>query len=189
MSYKMIVSGNGTYGLGKSIYNKFPYAKFCSRTNDFDFLQESERWRFAEMSLQYDVYVSCSALDQFAQTLLLQTVVQVWEKHQHQGTIIVIGSSADTPVKGSSLIYPAEKKSLRAYARNLSQKVLGGHGTTSNGIRVTYLSPGYLDTPQANEKHPHVRKLNCDYIADTIAWLLEQPKTVNISELCLDPIQ
>ncbi|MCC6138537.1 MAG: hypothetical protein IT287_07880 [Bdellovibrionaceae bacterium] len=141
------------------------------------------------MSLEYSIYISCSSLDKFAQTLLLQTVVQHWEKNHHKGHIIVLGSSADTPVKGTSWIYPAEKKALRAYARNLSQKVLGGHGAPSNGIRTTYISPGYLDTPDANDKHPAVVKLNCDYVTEVITWVLAQPQHVNISELCLDPLQ
>lgn len=189
MSSKIIVSGNGSYGLGKSIYKTFPQAKFCSRTNGFDFLKTDDRYRFAEMTLQYSTYISCSSLEGFAQTLLLETVYKVWEKHSHQGHIIAIGSSADVPVKGTAWIYPVEKKSLRSYMRNLSQRVLGGHGTRSNHIRTTYLSPGYLDTPEANEKHPGVRKLDCDYVAGVIAWLLSQPSAVNISELSLDPLQ
>lgn len=189
MTSKMIVSGNATYGLGKSLSAKFPQAQFCSRTSGYDFLQESDRFRFAEESLSASVYISCSALDKFAQTLLLQTVVQTWEAKKHSGQIIVLGSSADTPVKGTSWIYPTEKKALRAYSRSLSQKVLGGHGSASNGIRVTYLSPGHLDTPEANKKHPEVLKLDCDYVTDVVAWLLSQPANINISELCLDPIQ
>lgn len=189
MHSEIIVSGNGTYGLGKSIYARFPNASFYSRTNGFDFLKPEDRHRFSELSLGHSVYISCSALENFAQTLLLKDVVKKWEEHNHKGYIIVLGSSADTPVKGTSWLYPAEKKSLRAYTRNLSQKVLGGHGNASNNIRATYLSPGYLDTPEANEKHPEMKKLDCAYVADVIAWLLMQPSNVNISELCLDPLQ
>ncbi len=189
MSSNIIVSGNGSYGLGKSLYTLFPHAKFCSRTNGFDFLNAEDRHRFAEMSLQHSVYISCSTLENFAQTLLLETVYKAWEKHQHPGQMVLLGSSADTPVKGTAWIYPIEKKSLRAYARNLSQRVLGSPGAPSSGIRITYLSPGYLNTPAANDKHPTVKKLDCDYVAGLVAWLVQQPAHVNISELSLDPLQ
>lgn len=189
MSSSIVVSGNSTYGLGKSLYKVFPDAKFCSRRNGFDFLKSQDRYLFAESTLAHSVYISCSGLEGFAQTLLVESVYRAWEKNNHHGHIIAIGSSADTPVKGVVTVYPIEKKSLRAYMRNLSQRVLGGHGSRSNQIRTTYLSPGYLNTPAIEEKHPHIRKLDCDYVAEVIAWLLQQPKSVNLSEISLDPIQ
>jgi len=80
-------------------------------------------------------------------------------------------------------------KALKAYCKNLSMAVLGGHGKSPNGIRISYLSPGYIKTAQADEKHPEVKKLDPDYLAGLIKWLIEQPKEVNISEIALDPIQ
>ncbi|MCC6138230.1 MAG: hypothetical protein IT287_06335, partial [Bdellovibrionaceae bacterium] len=48
MSSKIIVSGNSKYGLGKSLFYKFPEAVFCSRSTAFDFTHEEHRERFAK---------------------------------------------------------------------------------------------------------------------------------------------
>ena len=80
-------------------------------------------------------------------------------------------------------MYPAEKKALRAYCRQLSQISAGENDC---GLKVTYLSPGNLHTPKQDEKMPDTPKLDTNYVADIIQWLLEQPQDVNISELCLD---
>jgi NADP-dependent 3-hydroxy acid dehydrogenase YdfG len=36
---------------------------------------------------------------------------------------------------------------------------------------------------------PDTLKLDTDYVAGVIKWLIDQPHNVNISELCLDRIQ
>jgi NADP-dependent 3-hydroxy acid dehydrogenase YdfG len=46
-----------------------------------------------------------------------------------------------------------------------------------------------MHTPKQDEKMPGVKKLDTDYVAGMIKWLLEQPQDVNISEICLDRIQ
>lgn len=185
----IIVSGDKRYGLSKTLKEKFPEAFFASRKTGFDFTKHEDTRCFVEMSLEYDVYISCSSLHSFLQTKLLHDVYKNWKENSHKGHIIALGSSADTPVKGSAWIYPIEKKSLRTYCRNLSQRVLGGGDSISSGVRVTYLSPGYVDTPKANEDHPEVKKIQTEYLANTIQWLLNQPEEYNISELCVDPIQ
>jgi NAD(P)-dependent dehydrogenase (short-subunit alcohol dehydrogenase family) len=184
-----IISGNAHYGVGEALAKVFPQAVFASRSTGFDFDRPEDRARFAEISLGHSVYISCSALHQFRQTLLLQKVFDTWLSAQHQGHLVVLGSSADSVVKGTPWVYPAEKKALRAFCRNLSLMSLGGHGHKPSGIRITYLSPGYLNTPNANAKHPNIQKIDCSYIASLVQWVLLQPEHVNVSELCLDPIQ
>ncbi len=190
MEKTVVVSGNREYGLAKALEKVFPTAQFYSRSqNNFDLSKYDDRIKFAELSLNYDVYISCSCLSQFRQTLLLEKVYKKWREVHKKGYIICLGSTADTPVKGTEWIYPIEKKALKAYCRNLSLASLGGHGNKPSGIRITYVSPGYLDTPKANEKHPDIKKINLNYLAETILWLTQQPPQVNISELALDPIQ
>lgn len=189
-SHKIVVSGNSKYGLAQSLKVKFPDAVFFSRSeSNSNFTSSAELKKFAELSLIYNTYISCSCLYNFNQTLLLEAVAKCWLKNGHRGQIIVIGSSADSPVKGTDWLYPIEKKSLKAYCRNLSLMTLGGHDSKPCGFRITYLSPGYLNTPKANEKYPDIKKLDTDYIADLIHWLLEQPINININEISLDPIQ
>ncbi len=188
MEQKIIVSGNPDYGLAKSIAKRFD-AEFCSRVNGFNFCKEEFRKAFAEKALDYNVFICCSALWRFSQVLLLEDVYKVWKGQRIKGHIIALGSTADAPVKGTDWMYPVEKKALKAYCRNLSMRSLGGHGFKPPGIHVTYVSPGYLDTPGMNKKLPDVDKIDTDYLAGVIKWVLEQPQKINISEIALDPIQ
>ena len=61
-------------------------------------------------------------------------------------------------------------------------------GENFSGFKVTYLSPGWMHTPVEDKKHPAIPKLKLDYVANTVEWLVNQPRNVNISELCLDEI-
>ncbi len=187
---RIMVTGNKEYGLAQALGKVFPEAEFFSRsTTGTDLKKHEVREEIAQQSLEYDVYISCSCLSQFRQTLLLEQVYHTWRNNSKSGQIVCLGSSADTPVKGHGWLYPIEKKALKAYCRNLSLETLGGHGQRPSGLRVTYLSPGYLDTPKANAKHPEIKKINLEYLAKMIQWVLEQPPEININEISLDPIQ
>jgi NADP-dependent 3-hydroxy acid dehydrogenase YdfG len=183
---KIIVAGNKEYGLAKSIAKLYPDAKFLSRSSGYNLGKQEVRQLVAEESLDCDVFMIVSALGEFKQTLLLESIIKKWQEHNHEGYIIALGSSADTPVKGSAWSYPVEKKALRAYCRQLSQ--IASSDTPANW-KITYLSPGNMHTPKQDEKMPGVKKLDTDYVAGMIKWLLEQPQDVNISEICLDRIQ
>ena len=188
---KIIVSGNARYGLAKSIATQFPNAEFASRSASpsTDLMQEQQMSEFVERTLGFDVYISCSCLYHFQQTLLLEKVHRRWTDCGHSGHILIMGSTADTPVKGTPQLYPIEKKALKAYARNLSMASLGGHGSAPSGVRITYISVGYLNTPSMERKHPEFHKINTDYLAKVMAWILDQPQSMNINEISIDPIQ
>jgi NAD(P)-dependent dehydrogenase (short-subunit alcohol dehydrogenase family) len=190
MEPKIIVSGNKDYGLSGSLSRIFEDAYFCSRSSSgHNLAKHEDREKFAQESLNYDVFINCSCLSQFRQVLLLEQVYQLWKDSNKKGHIISLGSTADTPVKGTSWVYPIEKKALRNYCRNLSMASLGGHGHPPSGIRVTYISPGYLSTPKMEEKHKGVDKIDTGYLAELIKWVIEQPAKYNLSEICLDPVQ
>jgi hypothetical protein len=187
LSKNILVIGNSNYGLSKSISNIIPNCDFISRTcGGFDLASASSRDNVAQISINYDVVLIVSALSQFRQVLLLQSIIENWIRRDHSGYIICVGSSADTPVKSTEWIYPVEKKALRAYCRQLSQIA---SSEKPKKWKITYLSPGNLHTPRQDDKMPGVKKLNCDYVASVINWLIDQPKDVSISELCLDRIQ
>lgn len=181
---KILVAGNPNYGLAASIKTIYPDATFVSRSSGgWDLEERHKRKELAILSLEYDVFVSVSCLWHFYQTELVQEVALQWEKNKHKGYIIAIGSTADTPIKSTTWEYPANKKALRAYCRQLSQMTASSN---INTFRVTYLSPGNLHTPLQDKKLPGIEKLDCNYVAGVIKWLIEQPLNVNISELCLD---
>lgn len=183
--HKILVAGNPDYGLSKSIKCVYPDATFVSRTHGgFDLSIPSKQRELAELSMDYDVFIAVSCIWRFAQTEYVQEVAKRWIERKH-GYIISIGSSADTPVKGTPWMYPAEKKALRAYCRQLSQISAGENDCK---LKITYLSPGNIHTPNQDKKMPGTLKLEPAYIASTIKWLIDQPDSINLSELCLDRI-
>jgi len=182
----LLMAGNENYGLAKSIKKIYPNVVSLSRTSGYNLNKVEIRQQVAEISLNFDVFLLISALGDFNQTQLLKEIIVKWQEKNHKGYIIALGSSADTPVKGTSWIYPVEKKALRAYCRQLSQMVAS---EAPPDWKITYLSPGNLNTPRQEEKLPHVPKLDCDYVAKIIGWLISQPPNINISEMCLDQIQ
>lgn len=183
---KILIAGNPRYGLAGELKEKYPGATFASRSNGgWDLSNIEKRHEFAEISIEYDVVISVSCLWNFGQVLLIKDVISKWIEKNHNGYLIAIGSSADTPVKGTEWLYPVEKKSLRSYCRQLSQMSAGNN---QHRFKITYLSPGNLHTPMQDKKLPDVPKIECRYMCDVIDWLLCQPTSVNISELCLDRI-
>lgn len=182
---KILIAGNPDYGLSQSLSEKFK-ADFISRSHgSWDLANIEKQKEFANKSLEYDVVISVSCLWGFHQTSLVQELAREWVKHKKDGYIIVLGSSADTPVKGTTWGYPAEKKALRAYCRQITQMISGNDDVT---FKMTYLSPGNMHTDKQDEKMPGVDKLECSEVSSVIEWLLNQPKHINISELCLDRI-
>lgn len=186
MEKKILVAGNKNYGLSKSIYNHYDNAVFLSRSTGYDLTDKQIQNQIAEISLNYDVFLSISCLYDFNQLLLVKQIIDKWIENDHSGYLIALGSRADTPVKGNSKIYPVEKKSLRNYLQQISQMCSSENPVN---FKVTYLSPGNLHTPSMDKKFPNILKLECDYVVSVIEWLIQQPKNINISELCLDRIR
>lgn len=187
----IIVSGNPNYGLGSSLYKKFPDAKFCSRSSGgYDFFNNDDMERFAEETKDFDVYISCSCLYHFQQTLLLGKVWKKWNEIKKKGQIIVFGSTADWGVK--VWMYPTEKKTLKDFCRRFGGAASGGGPNLfpGNGIRITYVAPGMLDLPKQREKYsPDLAKLDTDYLCGVVDWLINQPENINIYEISMDPVQ
>lgn len=187
---KVIVAGNSNYGLAKSLANVFEnndvWAEFYSKSNGgYDFLEQQKQKLFAEQSISYDVVILCSYIKNFSQVRLLEKIARLWFEQNKEGQIIVVGSTADLNTKGNTNIYPVEKKALKHYCRQLSISAAGDDG---HRIRTTYIAPGNMHTPSQDKKLPQKKKLDCDYVAGLIYWLMQQPKQVVISELSLDRV-
>ena len=170
----MLVIGNKDYGLAKSICKLYPDAEFYSRTTGYNLGKREIRKTVAEHTLLHETTILVSALGDFSQVMLAEEIIKKWVEQNHNGYMIAVGSSADTPVKGTKWIYPVEKKALRS--------------DTPPRWKTSYISPGNMHTPRQDEKMPDTLKLDTDYVARVIKWLIEQPKNINISELCLDRI-
>ena len=182
----MLIIGNKDYGLARSLSGLYPDAHFMSRTTGYNLGKRDTREQVAKESINHTVVLLVSALGDFSQVMLAEAIAKQWVEHNHKGYLIAVGSSADTPVKGSKWIYPVEKRALRAYMRQLSQAV---SSDTPPNWKTTYIAPGNMHTPRQDEKMPGIPKLETSYVSQVIKWLIDQPASVNISELCLDRIQ
>lgn len=191
MDPSILIAGNPEYGLAQSINEQWKELNvrqmtFKSRSvSNTDLTSVHEQKEFAKLSLEYKTTILVSCMWGYEQVKLAERIAKQWIEHKHDGYLIVLGSSADTPVKGSAWSYPVEKKALRAYCRQLSQI---SAGENEYKFKVTYLSPGNMHTPKQDEKMPGAVMLDTEYVAGILEWLVTQPEHVNISELTLDRI-
>lgn len=180
----MLILGNPKYGLASHLQSIFPSAEFISRSSSgVDLTTENGIFYAADRSLKHNTTICVSALHTFWQTRLVHRIMEVWQTQKHAGYLIVLGSSADTPVKGTINPYATDKKTLRNYCRQLSMLA---SGPDSWGFKITYLSPGNMHTPLQDKNKPSTPKLDPAYVAKVCEWLIDQPGEINISELCLD---
>jgi short-subunit dehydrogenase len=178
----MIITGNKNKGLARSLYRVYNDAVFCSRETGFDLTKSEDQERFANLCLEHNIIINCSALWRFEQTNLLDIIYKTCVKHNHVAHIICIGSTTDRVKNGKPWLYNAEKKALRDYSNTLA---LGG--VWDRFPKISYISFGTLSNNQT--KHPDRRCLNIDQAAEYVKWLIDQPRYVNINEISIDPMQ
>jgi hypothetical protein len=190
MSKKIIIAGNPNYGLAKNLQKKYPNATFYSRSHgNLNLSKEEDRNIFGKESLKYEVCILCSYIPYFKQTLLVGRIWKEWTENKKPGNIIVLGSTADTS-KGARF-YCIEKRALKDFCRNYGDGASGGgpNLVPGNGVKITYIAPGVLDLPKQQEKYPiELGKLDPDYLAGVIDWVINQPDNVVIHDLSIDPV-
>ena len=179
---KILVAGNKNFGLAAELFKLYPDAFFASRTTGFDLTANDDQKRLADLVLEYDVFINCSALWKFNQTVLLDTVYKKCTENNHRPYIVCIGSTTDRVKKGGAWLYNAEKKALRDYCNTL-----GMNGVWDKGPKITLISFGSLTNVQA--KHPDRKCLDIAQAALYIKWLIEQPANICINEISIDPLQ
>jgi NADP-dependent 3-hydroxy acid dehydrogenase YdfG len=179
---KILVAGNKNYGLAAELYKLYPDAFFASRTSGFDLTKNDDQKKLAELTLDYDIFINCSALHKFNQTVLLDTVYKKCVENKHHPYIICIGSTTDRVKKGGAWLYNAEKKALRDYCNTL-----GMNGVWGSAPKLTLISFGSLSNVQS--KHPDRKCMEIDRAANYIKWLVEQPTDICVNEISVDPLQ
>ena len=108
------------------------------------------------------------------------------------GLIINIGSVAGTvPYRGGN-VYGATKAFVRQFSRNLRTDLAG------TGIKVTNIEPGaaetefstvrFKDEQKAKEYYAGWQPLQPEDIANTIAWIINQPAHVNVDSIEIMPL-
>jgi NADP-dependent 3-hydroxy acid dehydrogenase YdfG len=179
---KILITGNKNFGLAAELYKFYPSAFFVSRSTGVDLTSQAGQSKLADLSLEHDIFVNCSALWKFNQTVLLEAVYKICFNARHDIHIINIGSTTDRVKNGKPWLYNAEKKALRDYSNTL-----GISGVWDRGPKISYISFGTLSNNQ--EKHPDRRTMNITQAAQYIKWIMDQPKEISINELSIDPIQ
>jgi NADP-dependent 3-hydroxy acid dehydrogenase YdfG len=179
---RVLITGNSTDGLSAAIGRQLEQVTFVSRTTGVDLTTKQGQDTCADMALTHDVFINCSALWRFNQTLLMETVYQNCMKFQHRMHMIAIGSTTDRVKNGKVWMYNAEKKALRDWCNTLAL-----NGVWGQGPKVSYMSFGTL----SNNQHKHVdrRCLDIDVAAAHVIWLMNLPKFLNINEISIDPMQ
>jgi NADP-dependent 3-hydroxy acid dehydrogenase YdfG len=179
---KILVAGNKNFGLAAELYKLYPDAFFASRTTGFDLTKNDDQKKLAELALEYDIFINCSALYKFNQTVLLDIVYKTCTENNHRPYIICIGSTTDRVKKGGAWLYNAEKKALRDYCNTL-----GINGVWGSAPKLTLISFGSLSNVQT--KHPDRKCMAIDRAANYIKWLVEQPTDICVNEISVDPLQ
>ena len=181
---KILVAGNNNYGLAAGLKESLEEhnINFISRSCGYDLTKAEQQQRFADLSVDYDVVILCSALWKFNQTLLLEATYKKLKAIGKKTHIIAIGSTTDRVMKATDWLYNAEKKALRDYCNSLCL-----NGVWNEGPRVSYISFGTLSNMQ--EKHPGRKTITIQDAANYIKWLTEQPSYLHINEISIDPLQ
>ena len=188
---KILITGSRNYGLCEAMCKLFDTMsdieyETASRSNGYQLDTNEGQKKLAEHYINgnFDIFINNSAIWKFQQVMIVEGVFNAMEEADRKGHIINIGSTADTGVKGRSWRYPTEKKALKAYNRDLTYKAMGG-----SNIKTTLISPGSLTTPSVMKKHPDRKLIDVEYIAELVAWAINQPEYINVNELSIDPIQ
>jgi NADP-dependent 3-hydroxy acid dehydrogenase YdfG len=182
MNKRILITGNPTIGLARELKQIFSDAEFVSRQSGYDLTKKEFQELLAKKVLEFDVFINCSALWKFNQTILLDVVYKSCINNQHRPHIICVGSTTDRVKNGKIWLYNAEKKALRDYCNTLSLASVWG-----DGPKVTYISFGTLSNNQ--EKHPDRRTMKISQAADYVKWIIDQPENLSINEISIDPLQ
>ncbi|QSO52067.1 SDR family oxidoreductase [Alicyclobacillus curvatus] len=98
-----------------------------------------------------------------------------------QGHLIFTGSvTGKIALPGS--FYSSSKWAITGMAESIRQQVTG------QGVRVTLVVPGMVDTPLWDGNPPKVPLLNPEDIASAVIFALSQPPNVDVNEIVIRPV-
>ena len=180
---KIIATGNPEYGVASAIAERWPTTQFVNRTDwNYDLTNDSYKHKLAEKALSFDVFINCSALWQYHQTMLLDVVFKSALKARKRLHIVSLGSTTDRATKGSDWHYQQEKKALRS-----TSNALGLKSIWAGGPKVSYVTFGTLENN--SHKHPGREVMKLTEAVDMIEYVINMPYHLNVNELSIDPMQ
>ena len=136
------------------------------------FLEESpEHWREMVLTNVYGVALTIRA-----------TLPHLLERGT--GHYLITSSVAGRRALPGSL-YSATKWAVTAIGEALRQELRQMH--ENQGVRVTLIEPGMVDTPFFDDRPGPERALHEDDIARAVIYALEQPERVDVNEILIRP--
>jgi short-subunit dehydrogenase len=184
---KIIMTGNPNYGLAKALSQQIPgvsyHSRQCGISSDLS-LEEAQN-KFAELSLDYDVFINNSYISHFAQVHLARKVWTLWKQKKKSGSIINVGSTVRDLLRPDNRFYPISKRALEDYSRQLYLHSIWG----DSKIRVACINFGGIATQGTLKKWPHFHHMDVEYCAKILTWVLTVPEGVNLDLLQVSPIQ
>ena len=185
---KILVTGNPNYGIAEAIKNTLvdhEVSFYSKNYNNFDLTDPAKMAELVLLSLQYDVFINNARLSRYSQVKLYEDIHTMWWKSKKKGSIINIGSTADS-ARDQHSVYATEKAALRKISDAGSFACNFKH----SGIKVTYIAFGWAATPVLNTVLPHVKKHESEEVARLLKWVIEYPvSSTCINEIRMEPIQ
>ncbi len=160
-----------TSGIGKAIAEWFSerghtIVGFSRSTTGDDLSQAGTAHHIALCSDNIDVFIN-NAFFRIAQVDLLYHLYDRW-KTEPSKTILTISSNTGDITKNYKHPYAVFKIALDEAVAQLQN--------TNPACRIMNLRPGYVDTPMVT--HVSAKKLDPNYVAGVVGWMIEQPALI-----------
>lgn len=177
---KILTTGNSKYGLAHGI-SKTINSSFASRSNGYDLSSDEGMDKFVELAMNYDiVIINCytEKMNNYSQVRLLHKLYTESIEQKCKMHIICIGSISDHINKEQPwlkyLSYGAEKLALQ----RLCETINHNRENISPNVKCTYIGLGHMHTPLVDRYHPEEIKLNTEYVASVIKWIIDAPECI-----------
>jgi hypothetical protein len=177
---KVLTTGNPKYGLAEGIAKTLK-SSFASRSNGYDLSSDEGMDKFVHLAINYDIIIiNCytEKMNNYSQVRLLHKLYTQAQEQSLKIHIICIGSISDHINTEQSWLkyisYGAEKLALQ----RLCETINHNRENISPQIKCTYLSLGHMHTPLVDRYHPAEIKLNTEYVASLIKWIIDSPECI-----------
>jgi hypothetical protein len=111
---------------------------------------------------------------------------ELFEANKKTVHLICIGSISDHINKEQPWLkyisYGAEKLALQ----RLCETINHNREDITPNVKCTYISLGHMHTPLVDRYHPDEVKLNTEYVADVIQWIIDAPECIESITLTKD---
>lgn len=183
---KIAITGH-TKGIGKACYDVLSQNHDVigfSRSNGFDI---AEPKKIFSASIGCDVFINNAYIintdDQFN---LFKMFFKEWKDNPDKFIVNIGSKSKYYPYNPN---HPALTKNFRSskqynhFKTKFAEKIYNKQLFTTKKCRITNINPGYTNTDLTARLVNEVNMLSPEEVANTIKWIIEQPKHIEIGDL------